>query len=97
MDHEVAIVGDELERHGVPALVGEGHLEEPRHARVQDAEAVFARQDLEVRGVGEVDHQEVAQARGEVEYSVVKSETQQHDEGTAAEDKRLDHRRSQKK
>ena len=60
VDDEVAVVGDELERHR-RAVVAERQLEEARHAGIQDAEAVLARQHLEVGRVGEVDERQVAQ------------------------------------
>ena len=33
VDHQVAVVGDELERHRLPLVVGQRQLPEPRHAR----------------------------------------------------------------
>ena len=60
VDHQVAVVGDELERHRRP-VVGQRQLVVARHRGVEDAEAVLPRQHLEVGGIGEVDERQVAQ------------------------------------
>src|SRR5262249_23549589 len=58
--HQVAVVGNELERHGATGGARNGELPEPRHRRGQNSEAVLSRQHLHVWSVGEVDQRDVA-------------------------------------
>ena len=55
VDHQVAVVGDELEGHRRPGRTGDGKLEEARHAGIEDAEAVLPRQHLHERRISEID------------------------------------------
>src|SRR5262249_10738728 len=61
VDHQVAVIGNELERHRRIGRRSDRQLQEPRHAGVEDSEAVFPRQDFHERGVGQVDEGDVAQ------------------------------------
>ena len=64
---QVAVVGNEGHRLREAGRVGEPELEEPRHGRVQHAEAVLAPLDLEVRLVGEIHRHHVAHEAVELE------------------------------
>ena len=59
--HQVAIVGNELERYRSSCHIGKRQLDEAGHAHVQNSEAIFPRQHLEVGRVREVHERNVAQ------------------------------------
>ena len=67
---QVAVIGDELERHRVAARVGELQLDEARHRGVENAEAILSWQHLEHRRVGEVHQRHIAQEAVGVEAVV---------------------------
>ena len=46
--HDVAIVGDPVERHGASAAIDEGELEVAGDAAIEDAQAVLAGADVEI-------------------------------------------------
>ena len=60
IDDQVSVVGDELERHRTAARIRDGQLEKPRHGRVQQPEAVLARQDLHEWRIGKVHQRHIA-------------------------------------
>src|SRR5262245_51737659 len=83
--HQVSVIGNELERHRIPVLISEAELVEPRHAGIENSEAVFPRQYVHVRSVDHVDQRYVAQEPIGVEdiegaLSVLKGGEIGHDE-----------------
>jgi hypothetical protein len=61
MLHDVAVVGDHVERHALARGGDQRDLEEARHAGVEDAEAIAARADVEIGLPGPVDRHPVAE------------------------------------
>ena len=59
--HDVAVVGNDMERHGAASAVDKGELEVARDAAIEDAEAVLAGADVEERAVLPVGQQSVAE------------------------------------